>query len=114
MNHNLLLVLLLATASITSCQLDIDPGTPGCIQHEIKEFSKSSLSCNTRANVSKYSFQNMMVYVFDPGTCGNDMVTNVYDAACKKLGFLGGIAGNTKINGEDFSNAELISVVWEN
>ena len=53
-----------------------------------------------------------MVYVFDLGTCGADMTSEVLDENCNTLGFLGGIAGNTKINGDDFGNAKYKSTIW--
>jgi hypothetical protein len=40
------------------------------------------------------------------------MTSEVLDENCNSLGFLGGIAGNTKINGEDFNNAKLKRTVW--
>jgi hypothetical protein len=51
--------------------------------------------------------------VFDPGTCGADMAAEVIDSECNSLGNLGGIAGNTEINGANFSNAILESTIWE-
>jgi hypothetical protein len=41
------------------------------------------------------------------------MTSEVYDSNCNSLGFLGGIAGNAKINGEEFSNATLVKTIWE-
>lgn len=54
-----------------------------------------------------------MVYVFDPGTCGDDMTSEVVDSECNSIGFLGGISGNMEINGEDFSTATFESLTWE-
>ena len=107
-------LLALIMAALSSCQLDIEPGTPGCIQAKIKEFSSSDISCETGKVVNKYDFQDMIVYVFEPGSCGNDMTSDVLDSDCNNLGFLGGIAGNSQINGEDFSSATFIEIVWEN
>ena len=56
--------------------------------------------------------QQQVVYVFEPGTCGNDMAAPVMDANCNTLGSLGGFSGDTHINGEDFSNAEFLETVW--
>ena len=114
MHKYLIPIFLLIAVSLSSCQLDIEPAIPGCIQDKIKEFSKSQYACDSGKTVKKYSFQGITVYVFGPGTCGADMTAEVFDVNCKYLGFLGGIAGNTEINGEEFSNAILISVVWEN
>lgn len=81
-----------------------------CLKNKIDEFAKES--CN-KATVKEYEFQEKKVYLFDQGACGNDMATEVYDAGCNKLGFLGGFVGNTKINGVDFSEAKLLRTVWE-
>ena len=101
-------------AALSSCQLDIEPGTPGCIQTKIKDFNSTDIPCETGKAVKKYEFQDMIVYVFEPGTCGSDMAADVFDSDCNNLGFLGGIAGNSQINGEDFSTATFIEIVWEN
>jgi len=46
--------------------------------------------------------------------CGGDLASYVLSENCDTLGFLGGIAGNTIINGEPFSNAEFRGMVWSN
>ena len=109
-----LLALILLVAVLTSCQLDIEPGTPKCIKTKIKAFSKIEVLCPSGKKVSKYSFQDRIVFVFDPGNCGADMASDVYDSDCNYLGLLGGIAGMSEINGEEFSLAEFKGVVWEN
>lgn len=55
-----------------------------------------------------------MVYVYDPGTCGADQTSEVTNTKCETLGYLGGITGNNKINGEDFSSATFKKTVWAN
>lgn len=108
----LLIVLLLLSASvIISCtKLDIEKGTPQCVENKIKDFNKSS-SCDN-ANVNEYTFQGSTVYTLEPGTCGADMPTEVINSVCTRLGVLGGFAGNTKINGEEFSNATFVKSIW--
>jgi len=113
MNRYLVPVLYILIVAVSSCQLDIEPGTPGCIQEQIKEFSKSKIPCDDGKSVSSYNFQGKIVFIFDPGVCGNDLTSEVIDSNCNSLGFLGGIAGNIVISGEEFSNAILISTVWE-
>lgn len=88
---------------------DTDKNTPSCLDNKISAF-KSSSTCND-ANVKQYTFQNKTVYVFDNGTCGADMASEVIDFNCNSLGYLGGISGNTKINNEDFSNAKFVKTV---
>src|SRR6186713_2558574 len=98
------IVLLLAASIMSSCNnLDIEKGTPRCVETKIKGFNKSS-PCKD-ASVNEYSFQGNTVYAFGPGTCGTDMTAEVMNADCVTLGYLGGLTGNTKINGEEFSSA---------
>lgn len=80
------------------------------MQQYIKEFKVFEMRCDD-AHVDLYGFQGQNVYVFDPGTCGADMAAAV-DENCNALGTLGGFVGNTKINGEEFSNAKRIREVW--
>jgi hypothetical protein len=97
---------------ISACNKQgIAKGTPACVKQKIKTFEKES-ACSD-ASVKEYTFQRKTVYVFEPGTCGADMTSEVIDSGCSSLGFLGGFAGNTKINGEDFSKAELLGTVWK-
>lgn len=93
-------------------KLDIEKDTPRCIKREIKAFNKQQ-SCNDGVKVNEYTFQGKNVYVFDPGNCGADMIARVIDSECNSIGTLGGISGNTKINGEEFSNAVLERTTWE-
>lgn len=112
MKQLLIFLSVFALATISCCKkTSLGKGTPKCIEAKIKDFDKSS-NCNT-ANVKEYNFQNKIVYAFDPGICGADMTTEVLSSDCSTLGYLGGFAGNTKINGEDFSNATLAKTLWE-
>lgn len=84
---------------------------PACISKKITAFEKES--CSQGAQVEQYLFQSKTVFVFQPGNCGADMAAHVVDSNCIDLGFLGGIMGNTKINGEEFSQAKLIKTTWK-
>ena len=86
--------------------------TPECLSGKINDWKEKY--CESGKSVKEYTFQNKSVYVFTPGTCGADMQTIVLDASCKELGALGGILGNTKINGEDFSTATYVKTIWSN
>lgn len=106
-----LALILLIVSAISGCaKLDIENGTPKCVARKIKDFNVSS-SCNN-AKVDEYVFQGNTVYTFEPGTCGADMTTEVISSDCTSLGYLGGIVGNTKINGEEFSSATFSKNVW--
>ncbi|MCE3296986.1 MAG: hypothetical protein K0R65_2700 [Crocinitomicaceae bacterium] len=99
-------------ASCMCCgKLKIAKGTPDCVKAKIKSFDAES-NCDKDVNVKEYRFQGKTVYVFDPGSCGADMTSEVISPDCKTLGYLGGFIGNTKINGEEFSNAVLQATVW--
>lgn len=106
-----IITILLLLLSIGCKKQDVAKGTPRCVQNKIEEFAKTS--CTDGVQVDKYKFQGKEVYVFEPGNCGADMTSEVIDSDCKTLGYLGGFAGNTKINGEEFSNATFIKTVWK-
>ena len=107
--------LLTGLVILLSCKVNKSQGkaeeTPSCITKAIESFSKGT--CEKGINVKEYTFQGISVYVFDPGNCGNDMTSEVFDKNCKSLGYLGGFTGNVKINGEDFSHAIFMKTVWE-
>lgn len=107
-----IILILMVIVSVGGCRkISSAKGTPRCIDDKIREFEKNS-SCSD-IHVDQYTFQSGTVYLFDPGTCGADMQSPVYDNNCKHLGDLGGFTGNTKINGEDFSSATLVKTVWK-
>jgi hypothetical protein len=83
-----------------------------CINSKISAFQNQC--CDQGARVDEFTFQQEQVFVFNLGTCGADLPAYVLTSDCDTLGFLGGIAGNTTINGEDFSNAEPTGTVWSN
>lgn len=98
--------------SVSSCNTD-DDEIPACLQSRIDAFGQEI--CNSGANVKLFTFQGDDVYVIFPGTCGADLSDEVLDEDCNTLGWLGGFAGGTDINGEDFyANATLESTVWSN
>lgn len=82
-----------------------------CIKEKIEVFKTDDIC--TDANVSAYLFQGDTVYTFDKGSCWFDGAATVYNEVCSNLGVLGGYTGNTKINGESFSNAKFLSFVWK-
>jgi len=82
-----------------------------CLQDKIDAFKKTT--CAEGACVKQYQFQKTIVYAFIPGNCGADLSTDIVNSSCETIGFLGGIMGNTKINGEEFSQAVLVKSVWE-
>jgi hypothetical protein len=90
-----------------------DKYTPSqCLNAKISSFQNDC--CASGASVKEYTFQQESVFVFDQGPCGADFASYVLTSNCDTLGFLGGFAGNTVINGEEFSNAVLVGTVWSN
>jgi hypothetical protein len=96
----------------TSCRKnEVIIGPPACLSDQITEFLKGA--CPYGNSVAKYKFQNEIVYVLIPGTCGADMQTIVLNEQCQQLGTLGGISGNNQINGVDFyANAQYVEGIW--
>jgi len=98
---------------MSSCE-KIEENVSDCIHDKIRTFSKNRFLCDSGANVKEYLFQSVLVYVFNPGGCGADMGSDVFNESCENIGFLGGIAGNTMINGVPFGQeAVLQRIVWE-
>jgi hypothetical protein len=102
------LIFLLLLLTCYSCK---KTGTvPECLQSHIDHLA--DFSCDHGANVKKYKFQGMNVYVFSMGHCGADLSESVLDENCNYLGSLGGMEGNTRINGVEFSTAKYIRTIW--
>ena len=106
------LLLALVVMMFSCSKSEVNADVTACIQERISEFKNSDMICDD-AVVTKYLFQKQYVYVFDSSCCC-DWIAGVVDADCNVIGGLGGFAGNTEINGEDFSNAEFIREVWRN
>ncbi len=106
-------IFLIGLLFYSSCKkTEITNGTPLCIKTEIRNYEVNGTFCSD-AHVDEYEFQSERVYFFSPGTCGNDMAAEVFDSKCNSIGFIGGLLGNTQINGEEFSNAKFIKTVWK-
>ena len=82
-----------------------------CMINKVDDFKKTN--CEKGVSVKEYLFQSKTVFVFDQGKCGADMTSEVIDEDCNSIGYLGGFAGNSKINGEEFSKATFVKTVWE-
>lgn len=103
---------------LLGCELvdfGLDNDIPKCVRKKIRDFDgEVGFQCESGASVSKFLFNEREVYVFEPGNCGADMSSPVFDADCNELGSLGGFAGNLEIDGMIFhENAVLIERVWE-
>src|SRR5687768_5402631 len=100
----LILIPLFTIIAITGCvKSDIAPGTPECLVKKTKDLNKQS-PCDDGAAVQEYKFQGKIVYTLFTGDCIADSGAEVIDSDCNHLGYLGGLAGGTKINGVEFSS----------
>lgn len=114
--NSILYIAVFLTILGVACQCE-DPHTeaPVCISEQIQNFRSSDLICEEGASIIRYSFQDKLVYVFNPGNCGADMMSDVYDEYCNRICGLGGIAGNLmckEVNFWDEATGETL--IWKN
>ena len=110
----ILLTVVLLSAGCAKTNLNPE-GDSDCIVAKIEAYKASKTPCESGKNIYRYDFQGKYVYVFNPGNCGADMMSDVYDDQCNLICGLGGIAGNTICNNEEFStNATNEILIWEN
>jgi hypothetical protein len=105
-------LIIIMSLTMMACQKN-EYGLSDCLDNEIENFKNGDYACSEDANVKEYQFKGEKVYVFDPGTCGADMTSEVIDEDCNSLGYLGGIAGVVEIDGTNFSEAEFVKIIWE-
>jgi hypothetical protein len=109
-----IIIPLLLIITFTYCQkVDFREETGDCLKHKIAEFENGDYACDKGATVYRYKFQGRFVYVFNPGPCGADMISPVYDENCLEICGLGGIVGNMMCNGESFDKATDETLIWE-
>lgn len=107
-----ILVIIISLIALAACQKE-NFGLSECMDNRVRNFKNGDYACADGANVREYQFKGKIVYVFDPGTCGADMFSEVVDKDCNFLGYLGGIAGLSTIDGTNFSEAIFVKVIWE-
>jgi hypothetical protein len=108
-----IILFLFFTLFISGCERN-DYDAPGCIGDKIKEFKETTI-CDSGASVALYTLKGKNVYVFADGSCGADLGASVYSEECFTLGFLGGISGNTIIQGVKFyDEADFVKWIWKN
>ncbi|NOQ74690.1 MAG: hypothetical protein GQ574_21940 [Crocinitomix sp.] len=87
---------------------------PPCVADQVIYFSENE-ACDTGASVREYNFEKDVVYVFDHGICPADFEHAVVNYDCDTIGYLGGLAENTEINGKEFyEKAEFVRTLFEN
>lgn len=108
---------MLALATLLSCDKRhhrrcSDPAAKECVEQKLLFFQQNENACSD-ATIKSYMFQGQLVYVMDYGTCIADMTSEVLGDDCRTLGYLGGFAGGSTINGVDFwSNATFVAQIW--
>jgi hypothetical protein len=103
--------------TLSNCQKNELPSNErsNCLDRKIIEYKNSDLPCETGKSIYRYTFQGKYVYVFNPGNCGADMMSDVYNENCDQICGLGGIAGNLMCNGENFWNEAIDeTLIWKN
>lgn len=97
----------------SSCKKDEIPETlPQCVQDKISDFIENNVC--SEGDVTSYDFQGGKVYVLNFDLCIADGGSQVIDEDCNEICFLGGIAGLTECNGEEFGEVAINpEVVWE-
>lgn len=110
------IVIAIIVLAFSNCQkTDVKIETPECMEQLIQDFETNDNFCETGKSVYRYTFQDQYVYVFNPGDCGADMMSDVYDEECNLICNLGGIAGNITCNDENFSEgATEGNLIWDN
>jgi hypothetical protein len=84
-----------------------------CIHDRIANFGTEI--CPSGATVKCYTFQGNTTYAIHPGNCLADGADEILDANCEVVGIIGGIAGVTDVNGENYyDNASLEEILWQN
>ncbi len=85
--------------------------TPACISQAINA-NKNIPEWNVKS-VSEYTYQQTIVYIFDAKEVVSDDQTTVVKSDCSTLCVLGGIAGVSMCNGENFyEKAVFRRKVW--
>lgn len=103
---------ILAFIFLSACNKEDLKALPQCLQDEI---NSSSRTCpDDKMSVSSYTFQGEKVYILTKDQCIADGGVSVVTQNCDTLCFLGGIAGLTSCQGEEFYQvATDEEVVWE-
>ncbi len=98
---NLFLILsTLALICLSACNKEELKALPQCVQDEIN--SSNRVCPDDKMSVHSYTFQGEKVYILTKDQCIADGGVSVVTQNCDTLCFLGGIAGLTSCQGEEF------------
>lgn len=86
---------------------------PNCVKDKIDYYNNSPNSYINK--VDEFLFQGKLVYVFSQdGTKISDAGAIIINNDCSSLCFLGGIAGISTCNGDNFSQKAILQrVIWK-
>ena len=110
--RNIIALLALSALVFVGCSKD-DPLIPECVQEKMVVFERTQV-CGDSATVNEFSYLNQRVFVLNPGICFSELGSEVINGECATLGYLGGLASNDTISGDDFIHAELVRTIWNN
>jgi hypothetical protein len=112
--HRYILGIILTLVLNTCEKIDLEVDVPDCIKQEIRAFKKTPEGC-AGAQVMRYDYDGTKVYAFEPGLCGADMPTYIYDGDCHRLCIISGFTGGSLCNGQNFyEHATHGALVWKN
>ncbi len=88
-----------------SCKKDIASGVPKCVKSKIQAY-------NDLINVDEFFFQGKTVYTFSTDIA--DDFTYIYDESCALICQIGGFAGISNCNSENFYQAAIFKRnIWK-
>ncbi|MDC0304173.1 hypothetical protein OAL15_04085 [Flavobacteriales bacterium] len=84
-----------------------------CIHNRITNFGTEI--CASGATAKRYTVQGNTTYAIHPGNYLADGADEILNAHFEVVGIVGGIAGITDVNGENYyDNARLEETLWQN
>jgi hypothetical protein len=112
MKNDLFITIILIALLFACKKNNTSDSTPSCVSEDIVKISNNENAIEPIVN--RYIFQEKTVYLIDDGMGQLDSQSKITDSNCNELGYLGGMMGNTKINGEDFfATAIHVKTVWK-
>ena len=104
--------LFMAMTLFFACSDNFPNDTPACISGKIN--AEKNDYCQN-AKVEKYMFNGREVYVFDTQNCFADGGSEILEADCTNVCFIGGIGGIMDCEGINFNdNAAFVELIWQN
>lgn len=97
---------------IVSCAKNEHECISICLIESIEDII--SRNCHGEASITKYLFQNRIVYFINPGECWSHQTYKVVDSNCNIIGEYGRMKDYSIVNGEDFDeHAIKLEIIWK-